>query len=49
MNSLGQNVFVFKNIEQGSTNIDLSFLPPGIYYLTIHTESEIISKKLILK
>ncbi|MBN2727964.1 MAG: T9SS type A sorting domain-containing protein [Bacteroidales bacterium] len=48
-NSIGQNVFVLKNIEQGSTNIDLSFLPAGIYYLSIHTESEIISKKLILK
>lgn len=48
-NSIGQNVFNVQNIELGSTNIDLSFLPAGIYYLSIHTENEIISKKLILK
>jgi len=45
-NSMGEIVFE-KKVTQTLYELDLSFLPNGIYFLTIHTEKNTITKKLV--
>ncbi|MEI2759643.1 MAG: T9SS type A sorting domain-containing protein [Bacteroidia bacterium] len=45
-NSTGEIVFE-KKVAQTLYELDLSFLPNGIYFLTIHTEKNTITKKLV--
>jgi len=45
-NSMGEIVFE-KKVTQTLYELDLSFLPNGVYFLTIHTEKSTITKKLV--
>ena len=45
-NSTGEIVFE-KKVAQTLYELDLSFLPNGVYFLTIHTEKSTITKKLV--
>ena len=45
-NSMGEIVFE-KKVAQTLYELDLSFLPNGVYFLTIHTEKSTIAKKLV--
>ena len=45
-NVLGEEMLSQK-ISSGNTNIDTSFLPDGIYFVTIKTDSGIITKKIV--
>jgi len=46
MNYLGQEV---KNGFLEDDSIDVSVLEPGIYFLNIHSNQQVISKKFIKK
>jgi uncharacterized repeat protein (TIGR01451 family) len=47
INNIGQLVTVKNNVQSNKTNIDLTSLAQGIYFVQIHTASGVVSKKVV--
>jgi hypothetical protein len=49
INSLGETVFIKKDLKLNVTKIDISQLEPGIYFIKINSDKSTITKKVILQ